>query len=107
MLFIAKIKKYISVEKAIAMKNNQSCSLYDDTPDLHKKDRRIIKPRYEIENMKIALKNCKPSIKNELSKGMFKIIGKFKKEEQTWLKSINEPKIKNEINNLKQKLEII
>ena len=51
MLFIAKIKKYISVEKAIAMKNNQSCSLYDDTPDLHKKDMRIIKPRYEIENI--------------------------------------------------------
>ena len=51
MLFIAKIKKYISVEKAIAMKNNQSCSLYDDTPDLHKKDRRIIKHRYEIENI--------------------------------------------------------
>ena len=51
MLFIAKIWKYISVEKAIAMKNNQSCSLYDDTPDLHKKDRRIIKPRYEIENI--------------------------------------------------------
>jgi CheY-like chemotaxis protein len=59
----------------------------------------------EIENMKIAIKNCKRSMNNELSKGMFKIIGKFKKEEQKWLESINEPKIKNKINNLKKKLE--
>ena len=61
----------------------------------------------EIENMKIAIKNCKRSMNNELSKGMFKIIGKFKKEEEKWLESINEPKIQNKINNLKQKLELL
>ena len=61
----------------------------------------------EMENMKIAIKNCKRSLNNEFSKGIFKIIGKFKKEEQKWLESINEPKIQNKINNLKQKLEAL
>ena len=61
----------------------------------------------EIENMKIAIKNCKRSMNNELSKGIFKIIGKFKKEEEKWLESINEPKIQNKINNLKKKLELL
>ena len=59
----------------------------------------------ELENMKIAIKNCKRSLNNVLSKGLFKIIGKFKIEEQKWLDQINEPKIQNKITNLKQKLE--
>jgi len=61
----------------------------------------------ELEKMKLAIKDCKRSLNNELSKGMFKIIGKFQNEEQKWLDSINEPKIQNKIANLKQKLELL
>ena len=61
----------------------------------------------EMEQMKLALKKCKRSLTNEFSKGMFKIISKFSKEEQKWLESINEPKIQNKINNLKKKLETL
>ena len=57
--------------------------------------------------MKLAIKDCKRSLNNELSKGIFKIIGKFKNEEQKWLDSINEPKIQNKIANLKQNLELL
>ena len=59
----------------------------------------------EMDLMKLALKKCKRSMTSEFSKGMFKIINKFSKEEQTWLESINEPKIQNKITYLKQKLE--
>ena len=59
----------------------------------------------EMEEKKIALKKCKRTITNEFSKGMFKIINKFSKEEQKWLESIDDPKIQNKLSNLKQKLE--
>ena len=59
----------------------------------------------EMEEKKIALKKCKRTITNEFSKGMFKIINKFSKEEQKWLESIDDPKIQNKLSNLKHKLE--
>ena len=74
---------------------------------LEKEKKEEEKKIQELENMKLAIKDCKRSLNNELSKGIFKIIGKFKNEEQKWLDSINEPKIQNKIANLKQNLELL
>ena len=74
---------------------------------LEKEKKEEEKKIQELEKMKLAIKDCKRSLNNELSKGMFKIIGKFQNEEQKWLDSINEPKIQNKIANLKQKLELL
>ena len=74
---------------------------------LEKEKKEEEKKIQELEKMKLAIKDCKRSLNNELSKGIFKIIGKFQNEEQKWLDSINEPKIQNKIANLKQKLELL
>ena len=54
-----------------------------------------------------ALQNCKKSLNKAFSKGIFKIIKKFTKEEKKWLDSLEQPELKNKINNLKQKLELL
>ena len=61
----------------------------------------------ELKKKEEAIKNCKKSLSKEFSKGMFKIINKFSKEEEKWLESIKDPKIQNKISILKQKLEIL
>ena len=62
----------------------------------------------EIMKKEEAIKNCKKSLNKTFSKGIFKIIKNFAKEEKKWLDaSLEQPEIKNKIINLKQKLELL
>ena len=79
------------------------------------KQKKLIEQEQEEKNKRIEelkqkeedLKKCKDSLKQELSKGMYQIIKEFCDEEKKWLDNLEDPEIKNKINNLKNKLEIL
>ena len=74
---------------------------------LEKEQKEKQKQIEEIMLKQEAIKNCKKSLNKAYSKGIFKIIRNFAKEEKKWLDSLDQPEIKNKITNLTQKLEIL
>ena len=61
----------------------------------------------ELKQKEEDLKKCKDSLTKEFSKGMFQIIKEFYDEEKKWLENLEDPEIKDKINNLKNKLDIL
>ena len=74
---------------------------------LEKEQKEKQKQIEEIMLKQEAIKNCKKSLNKAYSKGIFKIIRNFAKEEKKWLDSLDQPEIKNKITNLTQKLETL